>query len=127
MKTINKDRAIILTTIKNQEREDDSDDLLSVLNCEITVNTLIVELLQNVPAYKEFKRCSSRCADSERSFPNIPVHSSLRPSLDNLMDCITSNFPTDIDLVFIEVIDSNYFTLSKLCLTHSQFVFSDSR
>lgn len=125
MRTINKNRAVMLHSItKKAETEADREDaMIENMNdfyCQFDVNSMALKLLRDTYSYIENSECKQCSIKSTKNFPVITTGLTLKPNFDNFVGSIHTNFPESLcivcknrmnvtrefgNLLFIEVIE----------------------
>lgn len=96
MRTINKRRAEVLAPIMcapQNEQEEEEKLMFQSVDCQFTVNSLAIRLLNGMFSYKDVTRCGKCTAEDTRELEIISAHPSLKPDFSNLADAVILNFP----------------------------------
>lgn len=94
MRTINKKRADLLIPIfrKPQNEDEEEQRMIHGLDCQLTVNSLVSQLLRATFSYKEERECSGCTHKNSRTLPTLMANQSLRPDFTNLSEAVLANF-----------------------------------
>lgn len=102
MRTLNKDRAVLLTKLdKNPETEEETEEKMlleaNAMDCKFAVNGLAAKLLQGTFTCAEDGKCN-QCTLSvgPNRIPIISTGKSFKQDFGNLVQAIVDNFPDNI-------------------------------
>lgn len=127
MRTINRKRAELLVPIFRKARSEEEEErrLMSNVDCQLTVNSLVNDLLSGTFSYKEDRECSGCTHADTRTLTKLTANESLLPDFSNLSEAILQNFgdatcalcTKDLKIVdsefgqllFIEVSNTNFY------------------